>query len=214
MGVELGERVGAVEWEVGQARAARRMCGECRVDAVECADEHFVRVVLAGLRELRGRRVHPHGVEERRRSVRALVAVWRVQLGKELVELACEALAADRAERRVVAVAQKVCAEEWVVCECLQDDVEEACRAHVAQATRHARDRLEAPAVRDRVVLHELVRGALAVLRDDGAARLALEYALEARVVHDVVASAAEHAAVHDICGEKVRGAGEVRAHV
>lgn len=184
------------------------------MDAVECADEHFVGVVLAGLRELRGRRVHPHGVEERRRAVRALAAVWRVQLGEELVELACEALAADRAERRVVAVAQEVCAEEWVVCECLQDDVEEARRAHVAQAARHARDRLKAPAVRDRVVLHELVSGALAVPRDDCAVRLALEDALEARVVHDVVAAAAEHAAVHDVRGEKVCGAGEVRAHV
>lgn len=202
-------------WAGGQLGAFEGVGRQGVVDAVESADEHFVSVVLPCLGQFGGRHVHPNGEEEGRGSVRALRVGRAEELFVQLVHLAGQAVAAERAERSVVPVAQEVVAEEGVVQEGLQDHVEEAGGAHVAQAAGHAAHAWEGLAVGRAGVVHaELVE---CVFLDAGHARaacLALPDVLEAWVVHDVVARRAKQGAVHDVAGVRMCFFREVQSDV
>lgn len=100
---ELVDGVGRVEWEGGEACAPRCVVRKCVVDSVERANEHFVRIVLASLREL-GRGVRPDGVEEGRGTIGLAAVAAGEKLGEQLVHFAREAVAARAAQRGIVPI--------------------------------------------------------------------------------------------------------------
>lgn len=86
--------------------------------------------------------------------------------------------------------------------ESLEDDVEEARRAHVAQSAGRAAHGRELGAICTRRVVHEhgIKRGFIGA-RHVRAAALLLEHKVEARVIYDVVAFRAEQRAVDHVAG-------------
>lgn len=67
--------------------------GKCGMNPIQRTNKHFVRIMLSRARKLRGRGVHPDGVQERCRAMRSGRVAARKELSIQLVHLACQAVA-------------------------------------------------------------------------------------------------------------------------